>query len=200
MTSSLSVLAGTPSFGGRIGDAFHSIKQFSSTSGNSQSSLLRRLGLWVLRPFQTYRNAATVTMLTPADDQLPVFIENSVYIHGTLYVYGKAYTISDARAKTVLHSITESDLDALMTLNPMHFQYRRDAAGTLHMGVLAQDVQARFPHMVHEAAGFGPAGPVDGPLLAVDYIQFIPLLIAKTQHLQRQLDALKSGGNMSGTV
>jgi hypothetical protein len=79
-------------------------------------------------------------------------------------------------------AIGEAEIDALMTLNPIHFRYRHDQDERRHFGVIAQEVEGVFPNMV-EQSHYG--------YWTVNYQEMIPLLLAKVKDLQEQVDDLR---------
>jgi hypothetical protein len=82
-------------------------------------------------------------------------------------------TSSDRRLKENISKLTTNDL-RLVT----GFQYNLKSDGSFHYGVIAQEVEKIFPHMVSTD---------DQGMKSVAYNEFIPLLIEAYKELQKEL-------------
>jgi hypothetical protein len=137
------------------------------------------------------------------------------YFQGDLEYTGALIGPSDRKLKHDISDLTGA-MDILKQLEPKRFTFRTDQykgmnlpAGT-QMGLIAQDVEAVLPQLVHESQ-LAAISDRDGKELSpavkykgVDYVSLIPLLIAglneqqaTIERLQEQIDALNAGGKLS---
>lgn len=101
------------------------------------------------------------------------------------------YITSDSRLKTDIATIAPERAEDLSQLNPVSYRYRNadngngingaEPADGIRFGLLAQDVKELYPELVKED---------EEGNLSVDYIGLIPLMLAKINTLQSQLDAM----------
>ena len=103
------------------------------------------------------------------------------------------YITSDSRLKTDIAVIEPERAEDLSMLNPVSYRYKNqnsangiNANGTQNesgtrFGLIAQDVKEIYPELVKEN---------EEGNLSVDYIGLIPLMLAKINNLQSQLDAM----------
>jgi hypothetical protein len=95
-------------------------------------------------------------------------------------VLGNFSTPSDGKIKTNIEPIHQKDLDTFMNLEPVHYSLKSDPTQAIHYGLVAQDVESFFPNLVSENKTL--------QYKTIHYIELIPLLVAKIQSLQRQIE------------
>jgi Chaperone of endosialidase/Galactose oxidase, central domain len=103
------------------------------------------------------------------------------FTNGNLTIGGALTQGSDIRLKKNIVPIQNS-LARLQNINAYTYNWideKKDT--TLQIGVLAQEVQKLYPHLVRED---------DKGMLSVNYAGFVPLLIKSTQELQAKYDDL----------
>lgn len=162
----MSIISTAGNYGGKIADNSQGIKQFYISPTSSS------IATWI---FQRINGGSSVVQ-TPANAKTPVVINNDLVIAGSLY------NTSDIRLKKHITDIDPRERDAVLTLNPIHFQFKdEDNHSRGHYGFIAQEVEKVFPSMV-EDAHFG--------YKTVNHQEMIPLMLAKLQHLQTQVDDL----------
>jgi hypothetical protein len=156
-------IVSTSSFGGRVDTVQGNIKQFIITPSTAE---------WIYKRLQT-----GLLVQTPANKNLPVFIDNDLIVTGAIY------NSSDERLKESISSIDDEDTDKLFTLNPLIFSYKNDVKHKKHYGVIAQDVEKVFPELVenNNISGYK----------TVNYQELMPIMLAKMQKMQREIDELK---------
>lgn len=142
------------------------------------------------------------------------YFDGNTYVKGTLTAQSLT-TLSDARFKSNIQSISSTALSKIVTLNPVQYNILSEQAvatantipsdtaqmiaqtidaietndNTIHYGLVAQEVKLIYPELVHEDA----AG-----VMSINYIEIIPLLIQAIQDLSAQVNAL-SNGNVKKT-
>jgi hypothetical protein len=87
---------------------------------------------------------------------------------------------SDQKLKSNIEHIQEKDIQNIMELEPVSFQWKKniienknkDSTKKIY-GFIAQDVQKKFPDIVDDS----------GDMLHMDYIQIIPLLLEKIKQM-----------------
>jgi hypothetical protein len=137
--------------------------------GIKQFYIAQQTVVWIYR-----RLKSGLVVETPADSKKPVLINNDLIVTGSIY------NTSDERLKEEINEITKEEIDKLVTLNPIHFRYK--SFKKKHYGFLAQDVEKVFPELVENNN--------DG-FKTVNYQEFIPLILAKMQNMQNEIDELK---------
>ena len=119
-------------------------------------------------------------------------------VEGTGYALGGWVNASDLRLKSNIVPV-ENALEKLLRLQGKHYTITTKSKaleGNVvetkreQYGVIAQDVEAIFPEMVHEKAIFINAG--DETLYkTVDYIQLVPVMIEAIRELNAEVESLK---------
>lgn len=162
-----------PNYGSKQPNNTAYIKSFS-IGANSQ--------LW--KPF-TYNNKST---LTPSYNNI-----DNVLIPGDLYVNGSFVNPSDLTIKENIKILSPKTYDAIDYLKVVEFNFKDDQEKKLHYGFIAQDVLKLIPELVSIIPK--KEGDDIHDILAVNYLEVIPLLVAKLQKMQNEIDELKSGQN-----
>ena len=131
------------------------------------------------------------------------------YFKGQTRVEGDFYantlnTTSDARLKDNVADVERDALQKISELHPVQFNWKpvedKSAGDTatvttmlmsddtdyerMHYGLLAQEVKALFPELVHEDAN---------GYMSVNYVELIPLLIQAVQNLSEEVAVLRKG-------
>ncbi len=91
------------------------------------------------------------------------------------------YTRSDIRLKNTIEELGDNDLDKLNKLVPKSYNFKND--NIKHFGFIAQEVEKIFPNLV--------STDNDG-MKSINYLEMIPLLLHKINHLERKIDELKN--------
>jgi hypothetical protein len=140
------------------------------------------------------------------------------YFQGDLEYTGALISPSDRKLKNDINDL-DGAMEILRRLEPKRFSFRAEEfkgmnlpTGT-QMGLIAQEVEAVLPELVHEAqlvAVSDRDGKETSPAVkykGVDYVSLIPLLIAglneqqaTIERLQQQIDALSDGGALPEKV
>ena len=121
---------------------------------------------------------------TSTSNNTSVFIPGDLQVNGI--IYGTIQSIpSDLRIKENINTISLSLVDKLLLLEPKEFRYADES--DLHYGFIAQSVEPHFPNLVSEL--YLPK--YETPMKTINYLELIPLLVAKVQNLQHQIDELK---------
>jgi hypothetical protein len=138
-----------------------------------------------------YTTIDDVSYLTMSSSTASLYLYNDLHVEKDLYVDGVIYNPSDVILKTDIKDISKAEVDALMTLTPKTFHFvkekeKGEGNDRRHYGVVAQDVEQVLPDLVKQTE------TPDGPHKSVNYIELIPLMLAKIQDLQAQIDRLKN--------
>lgn len=123
-----------------------------------------------------YSTIDGIKYLTPASSTA------SVYLYNDLVVIGSILNSSDAELKTGVVGIPSDPVNGLMRIQPCQYSYKSDEQANIHYGFIAQQVEPLFPSLVKEHNG----------VKTVNYIEMIPLMLAKIQDLQSQIDELNN--------
>jgi hypothetical protein len=162
----MSIISTAANYGGRVVDNQQGVKQFVVGGGAS-------LAQWIYK-----RLTNGLIVQTPADTKTPVLINNDLIVTGSLY------NTSDKRLKDDIMDIESDCVNALFTLNPIHFSYKNDIKKKTHYGILAQDVETIFPELVEN-------NNING-YKTVNYQELIPIIIAKIKIIQSEINELKN--------
>ena len=104
---------------------------------------------------------------------------------GKVQVNGALLAPSDARLKHAITPLFEG-LDAVQALKPVSYIMNDDTSGATRYGLLAQDVLDVLPALVS-------SGGEDG-MLALNYLELIPVLVKGIQEQQARIESLEHGG------
>jgi len=136
-----------------------------------------------------YTTIDDVSYLTMSSSTASLYLYNDLHVEKDLYVDGVIYNPSDVILKTDIKDISKAEVGALMTLTPKTFHFvkeKEEGEDRKHYGVVAQQVEQVLPDLVKQIE------TPDGPHKSVNYIELIPLMLAKIQDLQAQIDRLKN--------
>lgn len=117
---------------------------------------------------------------------------------GTQKYWNNAYIASvhngsDRRMKKDIDYDMSKYLELFDTLRPCHFRYK-EGDNKEHTGIIAQDVLESLKDISTEDGALVSLNSDNGEgMMSACYLEFIGILIAKVQDLQRQVDELKAG-------
>lgn len=136
-----------------------------------------------------YKKINNIIFITPEKQN------SSVVIQGDLTVNGSIFSPSDERLKHNVSIMNHELIDDLMTLNPIIFSYKNDNTDKKHYGLLAQEIEKVFPELV-EHKNYSIYDNEYNPqyvkqFKTVNYIEFIPIMLAKMKQMQNDIDELK---------
>jgi hypothetical protein len=90
---------------------------------------------------------------------------------------------SDIRLKDIEKPI-ENAVESLSTLQTVYYSWKDSEDKSLHLGLIAQEVEDVFPELVSESS-------ID-EMKGVNYTELIPVLIKAIQELKAEIDSLKT--------
>lgn len=90
--------------------------------------------------------------------------------------------LSDIRLKENIENISQNDKDKLLQLVPKTYNFIKDEKKVKRYGLIAQEVEELFPEIVKT--------DTDNDIKALNYIEFIPLLIEKVKELSETVNEL----------
>jgi len=157
--------AGSFSNGEKVGNTTAYIKTFSSSVA---------LPTWIVAK---YNNQSVITTTIPKID---------VYLQKDLFVDGNIIQLSDARFKENIIDLPESALQLLMKVKPRQYEFKSKHDKGIHYGFIAQELEELFPELVKKSVN----STTRTEIKAVNYLEFIPLLLMKIQDLQKQIDII----------
>ena len=118
----------------------------------------------------------------------------NLLIQGDLTVLGTIYNPSDINIKENIESLTDADIEFVSQLKPIKYNYIYDSAKKSHFGLVAQEVLKFAPNLVGEiqTSSISQDDSIsDGPIQTVNYIELIPILLAKINKMHDELTQLK---------
>lgn len=158
-------------YGGKLANDTASIKYFIP---GTQSNL------WQIKNYKY--NGSTEQVLKPSSKNY-----QNVYVPGNLFVDGSIVSPSDINLKDNIVEISHELSENIMNLKPMQFTFKADAKGKVHYGFIAQDFETYFPNLVSSKQENQSMHSV----MAINYLEIIPLLVGKVQQMQTEIDELK---------
>ena len=164
------IYSDTPNYGGKQPTSSTYIKQFVPGSEGTVPLV--------------YKRTSSAVYITPLN------VKNDFLLNKNLVVYGSVtansvITPSDIELKENIENIQTDFSENIVNLKPKRYNYKSDTAKTPHYGLIAQDLELYYPELVktdHDS---------DDATKSINYIGIIPLLIAKIQDLQNQINLLK---------
>ena len=109
----------------------------------------------------------------------------NVLIQKDLIVQGSILNPSDLHLKENIELLSQDksfDVDGVLKLIPVKYNFIQDANKKQHYGLIAQDVEVHFPELVYAD---------DNSKKAVNYIELIPIMLCKIKQMQKEIDILK---------
>lgn len=156
----------TGNYGGKVGTTSTYVKTFNPNTIPQT---------WI---YGTYNNSKTITTAIPKTD---------VYIQKNLYIEGNIVQLSDERFKQNIESLNKDICELLMHVKPCKYEFIENVEDGSHYGFIAQEVEKIFPALVKTTIDI----TTKKEKKAVNYLEFIPLLLLKIQDLQMQVDELR---------
>lgn len=117
------------------------------------------------------------TKITLKDSQRDLYLENDIIVKGTIQ------NPSDINLKTKIETLSKEDINSLSTLNPIKYEYIGDKHKRQHYGLIAQEVETIYPNLVRDDLFYN--------YKSVNYVELIPVLIAKINQLESEINQLK---------
>ena len=115
-------------------------------------------------------------VITPSDKNVNVLINKD------LLVMGSINNPSDINIKNNIVPINNDIIESVSKLNPVEFRYNTDSQHKKHYGLIAQELELIYPELVSNNLS---------DIKSVNYIELIPILLAKMQQMQIEIDQLK---------
>lgn len=131
----------------------------------------------------TYKyNGSKEQVITPSGKNY-----DNLYIPGNLFVDGVIVSPSDINLKENIVEISSELTENIIKLKPVQYTFKADNNNKkqLHYGFIAQDFETLFPELVTTKPG------KPGNIMAINYLEIIPLLVGKIQQMQNDIDELK---------
>lgn len=118
----------------------------------------------------------------------PTIKDANLLIQSDLTVMGNIYNPSDINIKENVEMLADIDVEFVSKLKPIKYNYIYDSDKKPHFGLIAQEVAKFAPNLVGE---IHDANLSDNPIQSVNYIELIPILIAKINNMQNEIKQLK---------
>jgi hypothetical protein len=138
--------------------------------------------------------SALWTFNKPTKIITPTIKSANLLIQGDLTVMGTIHNPSDINIKENIEILTDVDTDFVSKLKPIKYNYIYDSAKKVHFGLVAQEVLKLAPNLVGEIQNNSISqddSASDYPIKTVNYIELIPILLAKINKMHDELAQLK---------
>ncbi len=144
--------------------------------------------------------------LNPSSSAWAGFFNGNVFATGSVDNTSGVFGPSDSTLKENINSLTHAK-EILNLINPKTFNYKTSAypqfnfPSTMQYGIIAQEVESNFPGLikiVSVPAQYDTLGNIISPAVnykALNYQQFIPILIAGVKEQQNKIDSLETTNN-----
>ena len=153
------------------------------------SSNPQRVGINTnVKQFNTSSSFNLWTFNKPSKTITPTIKGANLLIQGDLTVGGSIYNPSDMNIKENIEILTDADVEFVSHLKPVKYNYIYDSVKKPHFGLIAQEVSLLAPNLVGDIQDDNLS---DFPIKAVNYIELIPILLAKMNMMQDELAQLK---------
>jgi hypothetical protein len=151
-----------PNYGGRQPTNTAYIKQFTTTIGKFVPYTIKKIN--------------SIIYL--------IFDYNTIFSND-ITVLGSINSPSDIKIKNNIEKICDVDdsINKLLNLNPVTYTLKSDKENVKHYGLIAQETEQIFPELVNNDKSLN--------YKTINYLEFVPLLIAKIQSMQKEIDELK---------
>jgi len=154
----------------------------------SGSSLPQRVGINTnVKQFESQPSFTPWTFNKASNTITPAIKAANLLIQGDLTVLGINIP-SDINIKENVEILSVTDVDFLSQLRPIKYNYIYDSEKKPHFGLAAQEVQKHAPHLVGEIQDDSIS---ETPIKTVNYIELIPILLAKINKMQDEITQLK---------
>lgn len=119
--------------------------------------------------------------------------DNATYLGDSSHRWKSIFNAgSDRRLKKDIDYDMSAYLEAFDKLKPCHFHYKEKSYDKTYNGIIAQEAEEALKDVgIEDSAIFFMDEMDEKHTMFVDYTQFIGILIAKVQDLQKQIDDLK---------
>ena len=106
---------------------------------------------------------------------------NNTNLYGNNVYYWNLIYWSDEKIKKNIFE-RKSNLEDVLKLKPIEFQYKEEKEKRRHLGFSAQEVEKVLPNLVHTA---------ENGIKGINMTEIIPLLVGAIQELQKEVELLK---------
>lgn len=119
--------------------------------------------------------------LTPINDKLDVYIKKDLIISGSIQ------HTDFIRTSNQVAPLSPDDIEPIMKLRPCTYNIKNEMDEDVkHFGIITKDLETVLPQLVQTIEKNDIRD-----LKSINYIELIPILLAKIQDLQNQVDSLK---------
>ena len=119
--------------------------------------------------------------LTPINNKLDVYIKKD------LIVAGDIIRVTDNKIINQVVQLSPDDIEPIMKLRPCTYNIKNEMDEDVkHFGIITKDLETVLPQLVQTIE----KNDIQD-LKSINYIELIPILLAKIQDLQNQVDSLK---------
>jgi hypothetical protein len=143
-----------------------------------------------VKQFNTSTSFSPWTFNKASNTITPAIKGANFLIQGDVTVLGTIYNPSDINIKENIEFLTETDVEFVSQLKPIKYNYIYDSEKKPHFGLVAQEVFKHAPNLVGEIQHDSVS---DEPIQTVNYVELIPILLAKMNKMQDELNQLKKG-------
>ncbi len=148
-----------------------------------------------VKQFDTSPSFNLWTFNKPSNTITPTIKGTNLLIQGDLTIMGSIYNPSDMNIKENVEMLTDADVEFVSQLKPVKYNYIYDSVKKPHFGLIAQEVSLVAPNLVDEIHNphiSQDSSISNDSIKAVNYIELIPILLAKMNLMQNEINQLKA--------
>ena len=162
----MSGISAVSNYGGRQPNNTSYIKQFSTSITGYAS--------WIYKSINGTKYITTST-------------KSNVYIPEDLFVVGSINNPSDISLKENISDLPNELYNNILKVEPKKYNFISDENKKEHYGIIAQDLEKIFPKLITNMIN-----EEENEIKAVNYLELIPIMIAKMKIMQNEIDELKA--------
>ena len=130
-----------------------------------------------------YKTINNIKYITPST-------KNNVYFPADLVVQGTISNPSDIKLKENVNDLTNDFCDNILKITPKKYNFIDDKNKKEHYGIIAQELENIFPKLVINSEN-NIISSETGNYKTLNYLELIPIMIAKIKIMQNEIDELK---------
>jgi hypothetical protein len=158
-----------PNYGGKVANSSSNIKQFTTS--------ILGFAAWVYKTINGIKYITTAT-------------NDDVYIQKNLFVEGSITNPSDIRLKENISDLTNDISEGILKISPKKYTFKNSENKKEHYGIIAQELEEIFPILITNTV-IEDSNNIN-EIKSVNYIELIPLIIAKMKIMQTEIDELNT--------
>lgn len=141
-----------------------------------------------------YKNILTKGYITPENKTKNVLIEKDLIVNGSII------SPSDANVKKNIQDVSAEDINNISLLKAKRYNYidEENNEDQPHYGFIAQELEEIYPNLIISIPNIKNVkdeNSVENEIKGINYIELIPILVAKINNMQFEMNEMKKEMN-----